>query len=80
MATSASLQSEIELKEDSPDAFAVFAYWLYKGVLPHESNLDLEQYLQVFVFADKFSIPGLAILTYEVLRDLLDTGFLLWSL
>lgn len=63
-------QNVIRLPDDSSNAFAVFAHWLYSGELPEESEDDsgaslLQVHLEAFVFGDKYGLLTFKQMNYK---------------
>ncbi|KAF7949360.1 uncharacterized protein EAE97_002869 [Botrytis byssoidea] len=65
--------SSMDMPEDDPEAFELFIHWLYRGEVRRATELtDIDQFLQLYIFAEKLCLNGLANKTMDAIQAISD--------
>ncbi|THV48588.1 hypothetical protein BGAL_0239g00100 [Botrytis galanthina] len=68
-----SQSSSMDMPEDNPEAFELFIHWLYRGEVRSATKLtDVDQFLQLYIFAEKLCLNELANKTMDAIQAISD--------
>lgn len=68
-----SQNSSMDMPEDNPEAFELFIHWLYRGEVRRATKLtDIDQFLQLYIFAEKLCLNELANNTMDAIQMISD--------
>ncbi|TGO68100.1 hypothetical protein BOTNAR_0030g00220 [Botryotinia narcissicola] len=63
--------SSMDMPEDDPEAFELFIHWLYRGEVRRAAKVtDIDQFLQLYIFAEKLCLKELANKTMDEIQSI----------